>query len=297
MHAPNDELSANLNKQLEDLLQIYGVLAAANFDEYLILYKKFKLEYPQRGYKKGEHHTWDLLLDNFDFADNKMDPRTQEMRQACVKCRGTQTAEPISPSFFHFLRVTFKSINDQKKTATSECIQIKQLIAAQIAIVEQRLKDITRPISQESHIRAQHQEGPLVLEISQPPSRPIVPASPYFLSRNKTIAAAGFGLLGGSLLLQLNPTFALMVGIHLSPAMFVVLVVTGACMAGYGLSRKEPPPANTGTTVLQPPFYGRQIEQFLNFCFSFGRSGNRVPLYSSSASQSANPRYTPNTSS
>ncbi len=115
MHAPNDELSANLNKQLEDLLQIYGVLAAANFNEYLILYKKFKLEYPQRGYKKGEHHTWDLLLDNFDFADNRMGPRTQEMRQACVKCRGTQTAEPISPSFFHLLRVTFKSIHDQKK--------------------------------------------------------------------------------------------------------------------------------------------------------------------------------------
>ena len=206
--------------------------------------------------------------------------------------------DELSANLNKQLDVTFQNIHDQRITTTSECIQARQLIAAQIAFVKQRLEDITRPISQESPIRAQHnQAGPLVLEISQPPSPPIVPASPYCLSRNKTIATAGCGLMGGSLLLHLNPTFALMVGIHLSPAMFVVLVVTGACMAGYGLSRKESPPANTGTPVLQSPFYGRQIEQFLQFCFSFGRSGNRVALDSSSASQSANPRYASNTSS
>ncbi|MBP6918470.1 MAG: hypothetical protein KBB94_06110 [Legionellaceae bacterium] len=296
MHAPNDELIANITKQLADLRQIDHVLAAANLREYLIRYEQFKREYLQRGYQRGEHHTWDLLLDNFDFAGNRMDPRTHKMHQAFDVCHGAQTEEQSSPSFFHLLYVTFQSIHDKKITTTSQCHRVRQLIAAQITIVEQRMKDITRPISQESHIGAQHnQEGPLVLEINQPPSRPIVHASPYFLSLNKTIAAAGCGLMGGSLLLHLNPTFALMVGIHLSPAMFVVLVVAGACMAGYGLSRKEPPRANTGTPVLQSPFYGRQIEQFLKFCFSFGRSGNRVALDSLPASQSTTPRYAPNT--
>ncbi len=293
MHAPNHELIANIRKQLDDLQQIDHVLAAANFSEYCSRYEQFKREFQGRGYKKGEHHTWNLLLDNFDFANNSMDSRTQKMHQAYEECRSVHTPEPSSSSLFHhLLYTTFQRIQEQKTTTTSECIRVRELIAAQIAILEQRLNEV----SQESHIGAQHnQKGPLVLKINQPPSRPIVPASPYFLSRNKTIAAAGFGLMGSSLLLHLSPTFALMVGIHLSPAMFVVLVVAGACMAGYGLSRKEPPRANTGTPVLQSPFYGRQIEQFLKFCFSFGRSGNRVALDSSSTNQSANPSYAPRT--
>jgi hypothetical protein len=265
MHTPNDELIATITQKIAALQQIEELLATVDFQTYITRYNQFKQAFSHKGYKI---QTWNLLFDNFDFASNPRDPRTTMLR-AVLELHAEQPDISGSPSFHRLLCVNFQNIHQHKTTDFPGCQQLRNLIDLQITSLQQRIVAATNPVTEQPAGAL----SPILDEDGQPKPQ----SSPYCLSRNKTIAVVGFGIIGISLLLHLNSSFALLVGIHLSPAMFVVLVVAGACMAGYGISRKEqpnaPPAIRPAAASWQPPFYGQQIEQILKFCFKFGRTG------------------------
>jgi hypothetical protein len=266
MHSANDELIATITKQLEDLRQINQVLTAPNFQDYLTRYAQFKQYFLGRGYRR-DSRPWNLLLDNFDFVLDLRDLRTQALHRALSAT--AQIDKQSSLNLHDLLHITFHNIHTHKNTDFFQCNAVQSLISEQITILEQRLVPATPHQAGLTHSDVRNHQpshGTQSQEI-------IVHASWQLLTRHKMIAGSGAGLMGTSLLLHLAPSFALIVGIHLSPAMFVVLFVLGACLFGYGISRKEqpttPPPTNSNTSNGYASLYGVQIEKFLKFFFNF----------------------------
>ena len=144
------------------------------------------------------------------------------------------------------------------------------MIASQITNLRQRLTP--RP-------PAESTQNPAPAPLRQ--SIAVVTSTPReFFSQNHIMAIAGSALMSVSLLLHLNPSFGLLVGLHVSPPMFVVLFVIGGAMAIYGISRREGLPllgTNQARTTSMSFLGVHQLEQCLKFCFRFGPSRSRVP--------------------
>lgn len=275
MQSPNDELTATIQKQIEDLTKIDYVLAADDFSQYITRYNQFRSEFPSRGYRNGSQAPWDLLFDNFEFKFNHWDPR------ALIFTRHYQYVhfQATSPIFYYLLTHTFESIHSARHPRVPECAQLRELIASQITRLRQRLAP--RP-------PAEPNQNPAPITVTQP-SAPVrhsatVLTSPSpsrsRFSQNQTLVIAGSTLMGISLLLHLNPSFGLFIGLHLSPPLFVLSFVLGGAMAIYGISRKESAPlldTDQVRTTSMSFLGGHQIEQCLKFCFRFGRSSSRVP--------------------
>lgn len=287
MHSANDDSIATITKQLEDLRQINRVLTAPNFQDYLTRYAQFKQYFLGRGYSR-DSRPWNLLLDSFSFVLNPSDLRTQALELAFSAAE--QSDEQSSLNLHALLYITFRNIHTHKSTDFFQCNAVQDLISEQITILEQYLVHATP-----------HQAGLTHSDVcNHQPSHgtqsqgSIVQASWQLLTRHKLIAGSGAGLMSTSLLLHLAPSFALIVGIHLSPAMFVVLFVVGACLFGYGISRKEqptpPPPTNSNTSNGYASLYGVQIEKFLKFLFNF-RQQESAATHSPLSSANPSPEY------
>lgn len=284
MHSANDKLIPTITKQLEDLRQINQVLTAPNFQDYLTRYAQFNQYFLGRGYRNNSL-PWNLLLDNFDFVLDQGDLRTQALHHALATT--AQSDEQSSLNLHDLLHITFNNIHTHKNTDFFQCNAVQSLISEQITILEQRLVPATPHQAGLAHCDA-HNHPPSHGTQSQ---EIIVHASWQLLTRHKMIAGSGAGLMGTSLFLHLAPSFALSVGIHLSPAMFVVLFVVGSCLFGYGISRKEqpttPPLTNSNTSNGYASLYGVQIEKFLRFFFIFRQqesAATHLPVLSANPS-------------
>lgn len=288
MQSPNDELSATLQKQIDDLTEIDLVLAADDFPEYLRRYAQFRREFPSRGYRSKEQAPWDLLFNQFEFQGNNWDLRARIFNR-----HYQDFAFQFNSSIFHdLLTDTFNSIHAARNPRTLECDHLRELIASQITALRRDLA---------SRMPAESNQNSNPTTMSQPLAPApllksfaiVTPAPPQScLSQNCGLLITGSTLMSASLLLQLNPSFGLLIGLHLSPPLFVLVFVIGGAMAIYGISRKESGPSLIIDPVRTSSMLclgGQQVEQYLKFCFRFGRSRSPDLTVAESPSNASDP--------
>lgn len=242
---PNNEpIIAQIKVQIADLERFKSVLTTKNYKEYLEKYTELKAWLPSRDYAQAQYEQLDMLFDYFDFWQNDYDQRTQKMHEILQELRQALPNDKILKKFllnltestssrtlFHLFYFTIQEIQHKQSVSLALCTHMQELLNLQINKLQERLDDLSPP-PPAPLVTQSHQQSDAHLSI--------IPNLPHLMSSNTVLIIVGSSLVGTSVLLNLSPQFALLLGIHLSPAMFVILVVAGASMAIYGLSRKDP---------------------------------------------------------
>jgi hypothetical protein len=259
MRALSLELTPILTQKNQDLDSIDQVLSAPDFQEYLRRYKQFLADFKQRGYINQRSKKWESLFDHFSFKPVTSDSRRAILCNIISDYQSTDHSTREEPNFFQIFTFAIRSIHHNKTTDLPICHNLRQLIAAQKNSLHHR-----QSFTKHSNHRS---SSPYFIKQS-PSKKKEVPNRVYqrgTCGTHNLLALVGLGLISINVVLNLNPKFALLLGIHLSPAMFVVLVAVGACMVGYGVSRKEPDADNS------------RINYYLRCCFRFGQSSSNTP--------------------
>lgn len=271
--SPNNEpLIAQCTLQIEDLQQFKAVLAAKTYKEFVQKYTDLKNWLPSRNYIPNQFEQMDVLFDYFDFLDDEYDLRTQKIQEIMQELkhiapndtRLTQFLTKKSTSnhsntLFNLFYFTITEINYKKSTNLPLCVLMEDLLNLQIEKLQIRLEELLPAPC----IAAQSSFDATSISAVEPPPT-------QTMSSNTILAIAGAGLVSASILLNLCPKFALLLGIHLSPTMFVIFVVAGASMAIYGLSHKDPensPPSDGHNSPTQDSLFFSL--QYLKSCFGF----------------------------
>lgn len=254
MQAAFDESIPSPSQKLEDLEQIAQILSVSDYTSHVKNYTNFFTYFKNRGYKKTQPQQWDQLLSNFDFMDDPKDSRTILVYELTLAYRLSHPRRTSPPNFFTLLYFTIHSIHTNRSTQISVCQTMHQLILAQKNAIQH---------SFQPHFR-------LLQNSNTQNTSPLDPDFPVLTcSNNRWLAILGFAMIGLSTVLNLNPQFALSLGISLSPAMFVILVVVGAIFAGYGISRKEPDLPPAGRSKDQRYSCSQTITNYTRFCWHF----------------------------
>ncbi|MGV3739770.1 MAG: hypothetical protein ACO1N3_00550 [Gammaproteobacteria bacterium] len=271
---PNNEpIIAQIKLQITDLECFKSILIAKNYKEYIEKYKELQAWLSSRDYAQAQYVELDMLFDYFDFWQNDYDPRTQKMHEILQELQQTRPNDArlmnllhnlresaSSATLFHLFYFTIQEIQHKESVNLYLCRQMQELLNLQINKLQDRLENLLPPPPNLPETQP-HQQ-------SQEPPFPVIPNSPHPMSLNGALAIVGSSLVGACVLLNLSPQFALLLGIHLSPAMFVILVLAGSSMAIYGISRKDPndSPRPGGN----PP---QQAQESSIFSLKFWKSG------------------------
>lgn len=254
---PNqDHLIAQLKLQIEELQQLNTVLTPQNYQDYLQKYQALLTWLPTHGYIKDQFQQLDMLFDSFDFLQNEHDERSIKLLEILNELRSLFQEESVQKKFnsiltepshckvlYTMLYFTMRAIQQKESIHLPIRSQMQALVELQIDRLHAQLTNLL-PLPPAPPI-----DHNIPQAVMTPPFPPISQGSifpnPATLSTNTLLILAGSGLVSTCVLLNLSPKFAMLLGIHLSPPMFVLLVVIGAGMVAYGLSQKEPDPTPT----------------------------------------------------
>ena len=259
----NEQIIEQLTKRIDALRQIQSVFTE-NYPEYVENYKSLCAWLVDNGYTKDNLSDLDLLLDNFEFEDMRF-TITSNIIAALQnyypdKPEISACLEPENaPIFFTLFYFTMNAVQQHENVRLPVCSQMSRLLTLQCENLQSHICDLLPPPSP-SPIK-------YTPTIAQPPSsnraedipqasgvaaaittQPPTPSVFFGLSANTWMILIGSSLVTTSVLLNLSPKFAMLLGVYLSPFMFVLLVVIGAAMTIYGASQRDPeslPPPNS----------------------------------------------------
>ncbi|PJD92523.1 MAG: hypothetical protein CK424_05310 [Legionella sp.] len=173
------------------------------------------------------------------------------------------SASPSNP--YGFFQAIFNSNTSSKPIGLSTINDILQLIALQ----KKGYVKNTTIAPKKTETKTETKTEQLDTALTTHPRTRFQTYAPYIKPSAMILTGSGLAVFGG--LLQFNAKFALLVGLHLHPALLAALVVGGLMMAGHGVYRAmktyqaNTPPATGQLGTTTPTCYHALLQRFGNF--------------------------------
>lgn len=288
----------NLQKKIDELQNISHILTVNNFPGYSEAQRKWMGDLRAKGYTPQNYDKLDELFHNFNFLNDRMDPRTivfGNALRAFQREYGHDTKVKkyfdsiTTKKFLCLLSLAFHSINVRKNHDLSKHVheliqmQIHNLSAEmnhildsdppgttpEVEVVETPIISTVRDEQHQQEEEKNENEKDATPPKEEQTTPPRIQQSPrvgtypqYTISRTTTLlllSSLGLSLL--SIMQNMSPKFTLLLlGVHLSPILLMSLALAITAYGFYRMrSETQPRPADNASP---PSLYQRTLNLF-----------------------------------